>query len=164
MQEERYSPKSFDGGIAAAFGASTERRGAMPTTTISGEERDVLYTLVRDHLDGVGGDIRIALEGQRDFIAAKRLGRDLCRDVQMLDDLGWPEEDDRETVELTIPAEELTELVRRLHDEATGSLTDPPMLREERELEERHKRRSHLAQGVCARLLVELHETGGDPS
>lgn len=137
----------------------------MPTTTtISGEERDVLYTLVRDHLNGIGGDIRIALESQKDFITAKRLGRELCRDVRMLDDLSWREEEDREAVELTMPAEELTELVRRLHDEATGSLTDPPMMREEKELEERHKRRSHIAQGACARLLVELHERGGSPS
>lgn len=137
----------------------------MPTTTtISGEERDVLYTLIRDHLNGLGGDIRLAMERQRDFIYAARLGRDLRRDVRMLDDLGWPEEDDREAVELTMPAEELTELLRRLHDEATASLTDPPMIREEQELEERHKRRSHLAQGACARLLVELHERGGGSS
>jgi hypothetical protein len=39
-----------------------------------------------------------------------------------MDDLGWADTIDRETVALTVPADELTRTLARLHKDAAGSL------------------------------------------
>lgn len=106
------------------------------TATITGEQRDAIYELVRDHLGGLD-DIWKALRRQRDFATAERLGREFRRELRLLDDLGWPEEDDRELVELTMPAEELAPLLARLQGDAAEGLSVTRAEREARDVEER---------------------------
>jgi hypothetical protein len=103
----------------------------MPRKTIkiTGEERDALYDQVRNHLAALG-DVFVAMECHKDYATAERLGIEFGEDFRLLQDLGWPENDGRERVELTMPYEDLTELMRRLLAEAQGGLVDA---RKERE-------------------------------
>lgn len=133
------------------------------TTTISGEQRDALYQLVRDHLGGLN-DVWIAMEQNKDFATAERLGREFGRDFRLLDDLGWGENDEREAVELTMPAGELAALLNRLREEAEAGLTGSPPERRSREEDERTDRRLRLVVDTCEGLLVELDVRGEEGS
>jgi hypothetical protein len=90
------------------------KEGAVPRKTIkiTGEERDALYDQARNHLAALG-DVFVAMECQKDYATAERLGIEFGEDFRLLQDLGWPEVDDRDRVELTMPYEDLTELMRR---------------------------------------------------
>jgi hypothetical protein len=156
MQGKRYSPKSLLAGIARPFDALSGRRGATPAaTTISREQRDALYQLVRDHLSGLN-DVWIAIEESKDFVTARRLGLEFGSDFRLLEDLGWEEEDDRERVELTIPAAELTRVLNRLHDEAEEGFFGSPAERTSRKEDEKTDRRLLLAMNTCEELLGAL--------
>jgi hypothetical protein len=95
------------------------------TATITGAQRDALYEQVRNHL-GALGDVWIAMEKNSDFATAERLGIEFGEDFRLLHDLGWDENDSREVVELTMPPEDLAEVLTRLRREAEGGLTDSP--------------------------------------
>lgn len=85
-----------------------------PTTcTIDGNQRDGLYELVRNHLGAVG-DLWIALEINKDFATAERLGLEFGEDFRLLEDIGWNGRDGRKAFELTMPPEDLMELLQRL--------------------------------------------------
>lgn len=129
------------------------------TTTITGEQRDAIYELVRDHLSGLD-DVWRALRCQRDFATAERLGREFRRELRLLDDLGWPEEDERELVDLTMPAQELAPLLARLQGDAAEGFALPPDEREARGAEERYRRHCLVAQAACVELLGELLGVG----
>jgi hypothetical protein len=88
--------------------------------TITREQRDAIYGAVMTHLTGIG-DVRLMLE-RREFASAKRLGRALSEDLRLLEDLGWSESIDRETVMLTVPAQQLARTVGRLQRDAADSL------------------------------------------
>ncbi len=128
-------------------------------TTISGEQRDALYQLVRDHLGGLN-DVWIAMEENKDFASAERLGREFGDDFRLLDDLGWGEDDDREAVALTMPTGELTQILKRLHEEAEAGLAGSPEERRSREEDEKTDRRLLLATDTCEELLVALDDEG----
>lgn len=80
----------------------------MPCTTctIDGDQRDGLYELVRNHLGAVG-DLWIALEINKDFATAERLGLKFGEDFRLLEDIGWNGRDGRKAFELTMPPEDL---------------------------------------------------------
>ncbi|MGH7877635.1 MAG: hypothetical protein ACRENM_08180, partial [Candidatus Dormibacteraceae bacterium] len=84
-------------------------------------QRDSLYEQIRNHLASFG-DLWIALETNRDYAAAERLAVEFGEDFHLLEDLGWNPEDGRLTVELTMEAHDLMEVIRRLGDEAQGGL------------------------------------------
>lgn len=91
----------------------------MPATTItiSSDQRDGLYELVRNHL-GSAGDLVDLLERQKDWAKAEQLGLELAEDIRLMQDLGWGEDKGREDVELTMPPHDLMEVLNRLHGEA----------------------------------------------
>jgi hypothetical protein len=97
----------------------------MPETaiTIDRDQRDGLYELVRNHLGSIE-DFWIALERRKDFDAAERLGEQLAQDFRLLRDIGWSEHDVRKSYLLTMRANELADLLRRLRDEATHVLIE----------------------------------------
>jgi hypothetical protein len=162
MQGERYSPKSFDGGIAAAFGALPERRGTVPTkttTTIDRSQREGLYELIRNHLGSVG-DLWHALEHERDFAKAARLGLEFSEDFELLEDIGWGEDEQRERFELTMPPHDLMEVLRRLQEEAGAVLADAEGSREDAETNERFRR----GREVCEKVLADLDSGTGEPA
>lgn len=131
----------------------------MPSTTItiSGPQRNGLYELVRNHLGSVG-DLWDALERDKDFATAARLGLEFGEDFELLEDIGWGEDEDRESFELTMPVHDLMELLKRLHDEAEqvlhGKGTERQAREDDRATEERYLR----GLDACEELLVRLDE------
>lgn len=106
------------------------------TTTIDKEQRDGLYELVRNHLGGIG-DIWIALEQDGEYMLAERMGIEFGEDFRLLADLGWEPGDKRKSVELTMEAHDLAELLTRLRGEAEGVLDGTTGMRLQREEEQR---------------------------
>lgn len=94
-----------------------------PKPRIGRRQRDGLYELARNHLGGLG-DVWIALEREGDHEKAARLAREFGRDFRLLDDLGWepiaPPES--KAFQLTMPTEELHELLSRLAREGSHLL------------------------------------------
>ena len=125
----------------------------MPETTITinREQRDGLYELVRNHLGSVG-DLWDALERDKDFAKAARLGLEFSEDFELLEDIGWGDDEQRERFELTMPPHDLMEVLRRLHAEAATILAGAES-EEDAETNERFRRGA----GACQRVLVDLH-------
>ncbi len=125
------------------------------TITISGPQRDGLYELARNHLGSVG-DLWDALERDKDFATAARLGLEFGEDFELLEDIGWGEDEDRESFELTMPIHDLTELLKRLHDEAEqvlhGKGTERQAREDDRATEERYLRGLDACEELLGRL------------
>jgi len=122
------------------------------TATIDGERRDALYELALNHVNSVG-DLWVAME-ERDFAKAERLGIEYGKDLRLMQDLGWAEEDGRESVELTMPPHDLMELLGRLRGEAESVLTGSAwMLQAE---EENARERYRRAKAACEELIEQL--------
>jgi hypothetical protein len=83
-------------------------------------QRDAIYELVINHLTGIG-DVWISVD-RHEYATAKRLGRAFAEDLRLLEDLGWADTIDRETVALTMPPDELARTLARLHKDAAGAL------------------------------------------
>jgi hypothetical protein len=89
---------------------------------ITRAQRDAIYEMVISHLTAIG-DVWLCVD-RRDFATAKRLGREFAEDLRLLEDLGWTETIDCEAVAVTVPPDELTRTLARLHKDAAGSLAD----------------------------------------
>jgi hypothetical protein len=96
------------------------RREQIVPLIIAREQRDAIYELVMDHLTGIG-DVWTCVE-RREYATASRLGREFYEDLRLLEDLGWAETIDDETVALTLAPVELSRALARLHRDASGSL------------------------------------------
>jgi len=127
------------------------------TTTISGSQRDGLYELVRNHLGSVG-DLWDALERDKDFATAARLGLEFGEDFELLEEIGWGEDGGRESFELTMPVHDLMELLKRLHDEAEQVLHGKGTEREAREDDRATEERYLRSLDACEELLLRLDE------
>ncbi|MGH2947558.1 MAG: hypothetical protein ACRDPC_15115 [Solirubrobacteraceae bacterium] len=122
----------------------------MPVT-ISRAQRDAIYVMVINHLTAIG-DVWTCVD-RREYAAAKRMGREFAEDLRLLDELGWAETIDRETVALTLPAEELTRTLARLHNDASGSLgTYVSRPKEEEELAQRDLAASEAIGEILSQL------------
>jgi hypothetical protein len=93
------------------------------TITIYRGQREGLYELVRNHLGGIE-DFWVALERTKDFAVAERMGLQFAEDFRLLRDIGWSEHDVRESYLLTMPAQELADLLKRLKGEAASALIE----------------------------------------
>jgi len=130
------------------------------TATISKDQSDGLYALVRNHLGGLS-DVFVEMEQREDFDVAERLGREFVEDFRLLEDIGWRPDDGRESVALTMPLDALSELLQRLQDEAERLLTESPTERRSREEDEEANRRFRLGLGACEDVLAGLDREGG---
>jgi len=101
------------------FGGLTGGSRPVPLT-ITRAQRDAIYEIVIPHLTAIG-DVWLCVK-RREFADAKKMGREFAEELRLLEDLGWSETIDRDTVTLTVPREELTRTVARLHRRATRSL------------------------------------------
>lgn len=122
------------------------------TTTIDRDQREGLYELVRNHLGSIE-DFWVALERTRDFAKAEQLGLEFGEDFRLLDDIGWGPEH-REAFDLTMPPDDLTELLQRLRGEAAAILVESgaETLREDADTD----RRFQLGYEACEKVLAEL--------
>jgi hypothetical protein len=123
------------------------------TATIDRDQRNGLYELVRNHLGAIS-DLWIALEESEDFAVAERLGLEFSEDLRLLADIGWRPREERETFELTMPALDLMEVLKRLHDEAAVVLTESPGERDSREEDAETEARFQLGLDACEEVLV----------
>jgi hypothetical protein len=133
------------------------------TITISGPQRDGLYELVRNHLGSVG-DLFDALERDKEFATAARLGLEFGEDFELLEDIGWGEDERRESFELTMPVHDLMELLKRLHDEAEQVLVGKGTERQAREDDRATEERYLRGLDTCEELLVKLDEGESRPA
>ncbi len=86
---------------------------------ISAEQRDALYERIVDRLSGIE-DIWLAASTKR-YETADRLGREYSDELRLLlDDLGWGDGPEVETIELTTEPEVLRRVFARLRDTAAG--------------------------------------------
>jgi hypothetical protein len=127
------------------------------TITINHEQRDGLYELIRNHLGSVG-DLFDALERDKDFAKAARLGLEFSEDFELLEDIGWGEDEGRESFELTMPAHDLMEVLQRLHGEAGIVLGGSEESREDAETKQRF-RQGYVA---CEQVLAEIDPRTGE--
>jgi hypothetical protein len=125
----------------------------MPRNTIiiDRDQRNGLYELVRNHLGSVG-DLWDALERDKDFATAERLGLEFGEDFRLLEDLGWSENDGREEIELTMPPHDLMETLRRLQGEAGLVLTGVEESSDDAETNQRFRRGYETCESVLAGL------------
>lgn len=133
------------------------------TITISGPQRNGLYELVRNHLGSVG-DLWDALERDKDFATAARLGLEFGEDFELLEGIGWADDEGRESFELTMPVHDLTELLKRLHDEAEEVLVGKGTERQAREDDRATEERYLRGLDACEELLVKLDEGESRPA
>jgi hypothetical protein len=129
------------------------------TATIDRHQRDGLYELVRNHLGSVS-DLWNALEQEEDFARAERLGIEFGEDFRLLADIGWQPRDDREAFELTMPAHDLMEVLKRLHGEAATILSGSGTERESQEADAETDARFQLGLDACEEVLVGLGREG----
>lgn len=128
----------------------------MPVTaTITKDQRDGLYELVRHHLYSID-DLWTAFGRSRDYATAERLAIEFGEDFCLLTDIGWPAADARETFELTMPPLDLTELLRRLHAEAEKVLVESGTEREASEDDARTNQRFQVGHDACEKVLADL--------
>jgi hypothetical protein len=130
------------------------------TATIDRHQRDGLYELVRNHLGSVG-DLWHALEHDKDFAKAERLGLEFGEDFRLLDDIGWKEKDDRESFELTMSPHDLMEALKRLHGESEAVLLESATERESREADAETNARFQLGLDACEEVLADLDDQEG---
>lgn len=126
------------------------------TTTIDRDQRDGLYELVRNHLGSIE-DFWVALERTKDFAKAERLGLEFGEDFRLLQDIGWDDNDERETFDLTMPAHDLMELLQRLQSEAMPLLVEVGAQAQASRDDAETDRRAQLGYGACEKVLAGLN-------
>lgn len=85
------------------------------TVTITHAQRDALYDRILDRLSGIE-DIWLAASTGK-YETAERLGREYSDELRLvLDDLGWGDGPDVETIELTTAADVLRRVFGRLRE------------------------------------------------
>lgn len=135
----------------------------MPVTaTITKDQRDGLYELIRHHLYCID-DLWTAFGRSRDYATAERLAIEFGEDFRLLADIGWPADDNRKTFELTMPPLDLTELLRRLNVEAEKVLVESGTEREASEDDARTDQRFQVGHDACEKVLADLDSQKGKP-
>ncbi len=133
----------------------------MPSTTtltITADQRVPIYHQTILHLSGIG-DVYGAYE-RAEYAVAVRFADEYIGDLLLLADLGWVPDDSRESFELTMPADELTLVLRRLQGEAEGGLSEPEERRAAEEAEEVRSAYQRTSE-VCAELIAALYPDSG---
>jgi hypothetical protein len=99
--------------------------------------------------------------GKRTSPPRHGLGLEFGEDFELLEDIGWGEDEGRESVELTMPPHDLMEVLKRLHGEAEQVLVGKGTRREEREADRATDERYLRGLDACEELLVKLDEREG---
>lgn len=122
------------------------------TVTITHAHRDALYDQILDRLSGIG-DIWLAASAE-DFRTADRLGREYSDELRLvLDDLGWGDGPEVETIELTSEPDLLRRVFARLRDVAAGERAQHQAVRTENFEREN---RNLLVDEACRLVLTSL--------
>lgn len=122
------------------------------TVSISHAQRDAVYDRILDRLSGIE-DIWLAASTGR-YETADRLGREYSDELRLvLDDLGWGEGPEAETIELTTEPGVLRRVFGRLREVAA----DERVHRQAGWIESReHEERNRLVGEACRSVLAML--------
>jgi hypothetical protein len=116
---------------------------------IDADQRRAIHRQVIQHLSGIGDVYASYVIGDVDD--AERFGAEYAEDLRLLEDLGWPPDDERRSFELTMPGDELVVVFNRLRGEAKEGLDEPDERRAAEETEEVRANYERTAE-VCAEL------------
>jgi hypothetical protein len=93
------------------------------TLRIERDQREALHRLLVQRLTGIT-DAGLMIK-QEEFAAAELFGNEFAADVRLLNDLGWDPGDRRDTFAVTVPPEELAEVLWRLRVTAEEGIEEP---------------------------------------
>jgi len=128
--------------------------------TIDRDHRDGLYEVIRNHLVVIE-EFWVAMERTRDFETAEQLGLELAEDFRLLQDIGWGEEGERESFELTMPPGELGKALERLRAEAVEILVESGDEAQTSREDADTSRRFQLGHETCEKALADLDQRAG---
>lgn len=143
------------------FGSRQANGEADTHLTISGEDRDALYSVIIRHFSDFD-DLRRAIENgkQPDLESCHRTGRKICDGLRLIEDvgLGWGSEIGSGAVELRLLPWELIPLFERLRSNI------PAEVEANRSGDREGKNRVSAARQACDEVLRRLHilESAGE--
>lgn len=121
------------------------------TFTIGSKERGTLHWLMARRLFILGQDPPALARSEG--VDLDELAEEFSEDLRLMMDLGWEIEDDRETVDLTLPAESLVKTIRRLRRDARRAPSEPPREHDPQGGGEGRWERFRVAVDVCDEVL-----------
>lgn len=130
--------------------------------TIGSGERDRLHWLMARRLFILGQDPpALALSEGVDL---DQLASEFGEDLELMEILGWEVEDDRKTVELTMPADRLGKTIKRLRRDARRAPCETPREHEPKEADDERWKRFRAAVDACEEVLDLLDQREGGNS
>lgn len=121
------------------------------TVTIGSKERGTLHWLMARRLFILGQDPPALASSEG--VDLDELAEEFGDDLRLMMDLGWETEDDRKTVDLTVPAESLVKTIRRLRRDARRAPSEPPREHDPQGDDEGRWERFREAVEVCDEVL-----------
>ena len=128
------------------------------TLTITADQRAAVHRQAIQHISGIG-DVFGAYE-RGAYTDAERFADEYAQSLALLADLGWTPDDSRDSFELTMPAGELMETLRRLRGDAEAGLGEPEARRAEEEAAKVRAAYARTAE-VCSELIASLDRDPG---
>jgi hypothetical protein len=101
------------------------------------------------------------MERTKDFKTAERLGEEFAQDFQLLGDIGWSEDDTRQTYALRMGTKELASLLKRLQGEAASALIETGTEAQSRREDAETDWRLRAGFETCAKVLADLERSAG---
>jgi hypothetical protein len=132
------------------------------TVTIGSGERKTLHWLMAHRLFILGADPPglAAIEG----VSLDQLAEEFREDLELMGDLGWEVDDDRKTVDLTMPADRLGKTIKRLRRDARRAPCEAPREHEPKEADDERWKRFQAAVDACEEVLDLLDHRESDDS
>jgi hypothetical protein len=118
--------------------------------TLNRDQRDALHRTVLDELADASGVGQLVRAGEAE--RARFFGLYFSALFRLLDDLGWTEQDERESFELSLPPNELERVAERLLDYADQTPAESRPSKQDENLGLRT---------VATAILEDLREEGG---
>jgi hypothetical protein len=121
------------------------------TLTIGPKERGTLHWLMTRRLFILGQNPPELARSEG--VSLDQLAQEFGEDLQLMADLGWEVEDDRKTVDLTMPADNLAKAIRRLRRDARRAPCEARRKHDPGDADEDCWQRFRAAVDVCEELL-----------
>jgi hypothetical protein len=121
------------------------------TLTIGSKERGTLHWLMVRRLFILGQDPPALARSEG--VSHDQLASEFGEDLELMADLGWEVDDDRKTVDLTMPADRLAKTIKRLRRDARRAPCEGPHELDPADADEDRWQRFRAAVDTCEELL-----------
>jgi hypothetical protein len=121
------------------------------TLTIGQKERGTLHWLMVRRLFILGQDPPAL--ARNEGVSHDQLAKEFGEDLELMADLGWEADDDRKTVDLTMPADRLGKAIKRLRRDARRAPCESAREHEPEEADDERWKRFRAAVDTCEDLL-----------